>query len=624
MWDKLFYSIIFSVFFIIIGCAQQAVSIHPDGEDKLIGFENILLLEDSLCILTLENIASLDDRFYPSTLSSRVDDPVKCYWAKFTISSEELQEESFLLEVLDPKTSMLDFYYQTNDGTYHSVNLGSHYPFDFRPFKHKNFIFQIPEIGQPVDFLVKIKSENRVPFLFKIRSFKSFSGYALAEYFMLGLFYGTLGIMAIYNLLLFFTVREKFYLYFVLYVLSGIMMSFSEDGLGFQFVWPSYPVFNQLVISYSPLLFMVCFCIYAASFLELKVRMPMVSKTLFWVTIFCVVYYFINLQFISNDWYFPIYLSPFFIIFYATAKSSLKGFKPAQIFLVAFSFVLVGLIITLIRRNVYYAWDNIIFVYILYIAMLIEIVLLSYAQAEKFKFIKDAKEKAQEKSINQLKELNVIKDKVNEEIEQQVIQKTGEIITQNKIIEQQNSDLYQANQKLKTQAEEIARINKLLDKENEELKFNVKELSKARVFAKEVDFLEFKTIFPDDETCYAYLAKLKWENGYACTKCNHTRCSDGKGNFSKRCSKCGYTESATTGTLFHRVHFPILKGFYMLFLVYANNGKITSAELSRILDLRQNTCWKFSKKIKEKRDTGKSRKPNDVEQKGWAALILNS
>ncbi len=624
MWEKLFYGIIFGVFFVTVGSAQQVVRVQVDDNNKLIDFESIMLLEDSLCALTLENVVLLNDRFYPATLSSRVDDPAKCHWAKFTISAEGFQGKSFLLEVLDPKTSMLDFYYQTEHSTYRAIKLGSHYPFHLRPFQHKNFIFQLPELKQSTDFLVKIKSENRVPFLFKIRSFKSFSGYAVVEYFMLGLFYGTLGIMAIYNLLLFFTVGEKFYLYFVLYVLSGIMMSFSEDGLGFQFVWPSYPVFNQCVILYSPLLFMVCFCIYAASFLELKVRMPAVFKTLFWVTIFCVVYYFINLQFISNDWYFPIYIVPFFIIFYATAKSSLEGFKPAQIFLVAFSLVLIGLIITLIRRNVYFAWDNILFVYILYIAMLIEIVLLSYAQAEKFKFIKDAKEKAQEKSINQLKELNVIKDKINEEIEQQVVQKTGEVIAQNKIIEQQNNELYQANQKLKTQAEEIARINKLLDKENEELKFNVKELSKARVFAKEVDFMEFKTIFPDDETCYAYLAKLKWENGYACAKCNHTRFSDGKTSFSKRCSKCGYTESATTGTLFYRVHFPILKGFYMLFLVYANNGKITSAELSRILDLRQNTCWKFSKKIKEKLNSGKSKKPNHTEQKGWASLILNS
>ena len=63
----------------------------------------------------------------------------------------------------------------------------------------------------------------------------------------------------------------------------------------------------------------------------------------------------------------------------------------------------------------------------------------------------------------------------------------------------------------------------------------------------------------------------------------------------------------------------------MLFLVYANKGKITSAELSSILDLRQNTCWKFSKKIKERLKNTKL-KQSTVEKQGldgWASLVLD-
>ena len=48
---------------------------------------------------------------------------------------------------------------------------------------------------------------------------------------------------------------------------------------------------------------------------------------------------------------------------------------------------------------------------------------------------------------------------------------------------------------------------------------------------------------------------------------------DHKESHSKRCSKCGYLESATAYTIFHKVKFPLNKAFYILFLLYSNKNK---------------------------------------------------
>jgi DNA-directed RNA polymerase subunit RPC12/RpoP len=38
---------------------------------------------------------------------------------------------------------------------------------------------------------------------------------------------------------------------------------------------------------------------------------------------------------------------------------------------------------------------------------------------------------------------------------------------------------------------------------------------------KSLSLFEFQFRFPDDATCQAYLADLKWVSGYQCQKCGH-------------------------------------------------------------------------------------------------------
>jgi len=58
-----------------------------------------------------------------------------------------------------------------------------------------------------------------------------------------------------------------------------------------------------------------------------------------------------------------------------------------------------------------------------------------------------------------------------------------------------------------------------------------------------------------------------------------------------------YTESPTSGTLFHKVKFSLLKAFYIVYFVSTNKKGVSSTELSRKLDLRQKTCWYFKRKV---------------------------
>ncbi|MEZ4909521.1 MAG: IS1595 family transposase [Saprospiraceae bacterium] len=114
---------------------------------------------------------------------------------------------------------------------------------------------------------------------------------------------------------------------------------------------------------------------------------------------------------------------------------------------------------------------------------------------------------------------------------------------------------------------------------------------------KSLSIFEFQSKFPDEDSCYAYLSELKWKGGYECPKCKHKKHCKGINKYDRQCTKCGYLESPTAGSLFHKVKFSILKAFWIVYYVSTSKKGIASTELSRKLDLRQKTCWMFKQKV---------------------------
>lgn len=112
-----------------------------------------------------------------------------------------------------------------------------------------------------------------------------------------------------------------------------------------------------------------------------------------------------------------------------------------------------------------------------------------------------------------------------------------------------------------------------------------------------LSIFEFQKLFPDDTACLLHLSDMKWGDGYKCHYCGHMRYCAGERPHDRQCTSCNYTESPTANTLFHKVKFPLLKAFYIVYYMSSNKKGIASTELSRKLELRQKTCWLFKRKV---------------------------
>ncbi|MCS6824443.1 MAG: transposase [Cytophagaceae bacterium] len=537
------------------------------------------------------------------------------YWIRFTLSDESNQEQNWIIEAFDFKIDHLTLFIPDDEGNYKKYQTGDAFPFKTKYFQHKNLAFVLPlKKHQPHTIYMRIESKEYVVFMFVLRSYNRFVNYALTEYYFFGIFYGIILIIALLNLFLFVTIKDRTYLYYVWYVISVGVFSMTTNGTAFQYLWPDTPKLNLHASSFAALSVVVSALLYSKSFLMPRITAPFIRIVIYTVIILRVVVFVFKLLFDPTELWDPMldWLALVFA-FGAGIYTWYKGFKPSRFYVMAFSVVFIGFLITALNNEGYIHSSNVLVVYSLNIAVVIEIILLSVALADRVNTLKKEKEHEQKEKINQLikneelqkevirqlQEKEILKDKINKELEEKVRERTLELQAAN---------------------EEIKRINQLLEAENKKLDSNVKYLSKARVMQKTVSFEEFQAIYSDENVCLEYLANLKWANGYKCEKCGNTNYSKGTVPFSRRCSKCSYIESATANTLFYRLKFSIVKAFYMVFLV-STRPEITADELSEKLQLRRQTCWSFKRKILSVMKK-KKRPKNDND--GWSYLILGS
>jgi hypothetical protein len=125
----------------------------------------------------------------------------------------------------------------------------------------------------------------------------------------------------------------------------------------------------------------------------------------------------------------------------------------------------------------------------------------------------------------------------------------------------------------------------------------------AHINMQENNLFRFRNIFPDEDTCLALLAELKWEDGFTCRHCGHHNSCRGKNVYAKRCTKCKREESATAHTVFHKCKIPIHKAFEIAYMA-CSFPAISSYEISRQSELRHMTCYKFQKKIRNCKEEG--------------------
>lgn len=575
--------------------------ILPDDSDNIYFWDfNHELWIDSTCQYEVGNLEEVEFLNYEGDDRSQMHRG-ECRWYRIVI--EKGADKNWLLELSDAHITEVVLYKKEQAGFYKYPESGSGYAATHKSIPHKNHVFELNlEKNQESVFYLKLRSKYPSSGRFHLRTVSYYFGYALEEYYLLGAYYGMLLIMLIYSFLMYLGTKDGLYFKYIWYLVGCGLFTLGEDAIGADMIWSNSVWPNDFIFVFGPVVWMTGFLVYANSFLKLSE-----NRRVVWILTSCLVVSIVSVLFHLKWHYIILLIGVFWTVLVAYTKWR-RGIKYARFFVIGYGLVFVGLLYFVLR--VFGLLDNTVFnYYVTYYGFIIQALVFAYAMSDRIKQIKLDKESAQSELIDQLLVNEELKDKVNRELEDKVNLRTQELIGK-------SEELLRANSKLEELSKELYSMNTAMDKENWQLQRVIKVAKEQKVLKNMLSFNEFKEVFPDNISCLKYLADMKWQDGYQCKKCGHLKFMKGEKHHSRKCTKCKYEESAMTGTLFQGVRFDLVKAFYICYHTVEAKKRISSDDLSQILDLRKNTCWAFRKKVLARMEN------NEVD--GWQELIIST
>ncbi len=407
------------VLFLIISTAtaQNRIGKNDQNIDPFI--EKIEYLVDEQANFTFKDIYSFPQEKY------FIENPEKpihlgftdsALWVKIKIYNPETSahaNDQVLLELRNPLIDIIEIYNIENNGEVTITKTGDHFHFKTRKFNNRNFIFPISVTpGTSEDIYLRIKTSSSMTLPFSVKSSKTYNNSVYDNAFLNGLFYGIILIMIIYNSFLFFSVEDRRYLYYALYVTSYFIYQFSMDGFSFQYLWPGLTWWANKCI---PLLTGVA-CIFAINFsklfLNLKKKLPRLNTYLSALQMVFLIFIIASLKIsysisikISGILMMIVAMS----LFVSGILSFLKGYRPARFYIIAWTGMISGSVIFGLLR--FGAVPNNIFTeYAQHLGSIFEVVLLSFALGDRINIIKKEKEEAQIQAIENLHKADKLKD----------------------------------------------------------------------------------------------------------------------------------------------------------------------------------------------------------------------
>jgi response regulator RpfG family c-di-GMP phosphodiesterase/signal transduction histidine kinase len=432
---------LFLSFFSSVNLYAAAPVLLEEGKSNFPIGLHLEILEDPKGQLTISDVISEDvsQKFIQST------DPTpsygfstSAYWVRFKLVNPYMKPWSLFLESNWSHHDAIDFYIFDGGKKINEKKAGDLFPYNQREIKHRNIIFPL-DIAPDTQLTIYLRFKSEASMLIPLTLWNptKFYQYTNTSNYFLGLYYGALMIMILYNLFIFFAVKEKkYYLYYVFFISSLLLIQISLDGLGYEYLWPSSPDWANKCVNIFILIGVFWGTIFCQKFLNTKIHVPKLDKflTFFLLTTLpgILLMFFIRVS-IAGKIASSVGALFSMLLLITGFTCLLKGVREARYFFSASLFLFAGMILVALGYGGFLE-RNFITTFAVHIGTTVQALLLSFGLAD---------------LINTLQKDHLLVHKVNLQMEKQFSEKLKrEIEVKTLDLSQQKIKLEQANEEL--------------------------------------------------------------------------------------------------------------------------------------------------------------------------------
>ena len=358
------------------------------------------------------------------------------WWIAFQVQTTPQRARSqapWLLELAFPTLDSVDVY---APGSTTPLRAGDTYPFSQRQLRHVNFVFPLTPVGSDIETVIlRVHSQGTLMAPLTAWSPEAFAESSRLVYAGQAAYFGALLAMVIYNALLWFSIRERVYVDYVLYVTFIGLGIGAANGMTAEFLWPD----SDWIANYSYWAFGfagIFVTRFARSFLntaENAVRLDRALQVAGWlvavpIAIGWLVSYYAGGRLVSGA-----LLLALVVAAWSGIYSVLHNIPGGRLYLLSW-FLFLAFAALYPLRNYGLVPTNFFTVHGIQIGSLVEMMLLSFALAARINHIRAEKDKAQHDAMQAQHALVT------------TLQETEKVLAQR--VTERTAQLEQANQKL--------------------------------------------------------------------------------------------------------------------------------------------------------------------------------
>ncbi|MGI5865106.1 MAG: 7TM diverse intracellular signaling domain-containing protein [Myxococcales bacterium] len=329
--------------------AVSPASLDPGHSQHKLGghFE---LLEDPTRALTIDEVAGGEvaesrwrrsDADAPAMGASR-----SAWWVRMEVENRSESAERWLLEVGYPQLDHVDLYRPGHGGTLSVERSGDLLPYASRRVPASSFVFPLElAAGERQRLFLRVQTEGMLWLPLTLWSPLGFLKSQSSWRLLAGLLGGCFVALGLYNLFLFVTLRDRSYLWYVLYIASFGLATAMLFGVATEYLWPRWPQLDNLV--HPAVIAVAAFFAsgFASSFLGTRERAPWAHRMLRAFSIGSLAA--VAVAPFSHHWGIVLGAALLATTPFAGIAAGIaclrRGFTPARYYLVAWSLLLIAL-----------------------------------------------------------------------------------------------------------------------------------------------------------------------------------------------------------------------------------------------------------------------------------------